>query len=623
MAFDLVEGAPAAGQDELYDLVRPIACNSIAETWLARTVGPEQSLVVVKNLLPHLAHDPEFIRIFQDELRLASALRHPDIARILDYGRSGQGWFVAIEHVSGWTLKQVQWNLRAQHKAMPAWLVLSVMISVSSALQAAHERRMLHRDVRPENIMLSMEGQTKVLDFGIARAALASDIGMRTIPRKLAYAAPEVVQQSKPASADARTDVYSAGVVLYEMLTGVLPFEGQSDFELARSILEDAPLPPHEAARWIPAGLSDIVTRAIARDPARRFSSAAELGNELESFMRSLRVVPTRNRLSDFLARLSGPDAEDAPASSNAESTPNSQRLPPPPPCFHPEDIAAAQGVATEEESADDSVDLNWDAFSDAPPDDEPSVRFEATEQPTLNSLLAPPPAIPSPPPQIIISEAREIPVVRDSAPATAVLSTVASDDVEAELTMQSAGASLPAAEHEPAVSSHPSTPSVWDTASQRTFRTGQAFDQLWQRPRTVPSDDPDSKPAALWDRVTAKARSDAERDDERTPDREDPDASESAPPTPPTGVWTTQSAPESSRAAHAWDRVADRQSRVSAKLPQLEAMDAFEQGLELVKLRKYDEALRLWERAIELDPENTRLVVNAKRLRDRLKRDR
>lgn len=185
---------------------------------------------------------------------------------------------------------------------------------------------------------------------------------------------------------------------------------------------------------------------------------------------------------------------------------------------------------------------------------------------------------------------------------------------------MQSARPVSSAAEEEPPASSQSPASSAWDNASQRTSRTGQAFDRLWQRPRVLQSGRGESEPAALWDRVTAKARSEAGAEVETSASEEPQTVPEHS--STQAGPWTAQSAPESSRTAQAWDRIASRQARVPTRLPQLEAMDSFEQGLELVKQRKYEEALRIWERAVELDPENTRLVTNVKRLRDRLMRD-
>jgi eukaryotic-like serine/threonine-protein kinase len=298
-----------------YQLITRLATGGMAEVWLARATGAKgfQKTVVVKTILPHLADDPDFLRMFIDEALLAAALNHPNIVQIFDLGQIGEQHFIAMEFILGRTMRQVQRVLRKQRKVMPPWLVLRVAVSVCDALDYAHSRRgdndellgIVHRDVTPENIMISFSGVTKVVDFGIAKATTSGNVTRAgKIKGKLSYLAPEQILNAGRIPADRRTDIYALGVLLYEMLTGVRPFRAPNDMALLLKIPKEIPTAPSEIARWVPTRLSNIVMKAMDKQPANRFQHARELGEELEAFLTSVGTYPSERHVSAYMCKL-------------------------------------------------------------------------------------------------------------------------------------------------------------------------------------------------------------------------------------------------------------------------------------------------------------------------------
>ena len=298
-----------------YQLITRLATGGMAEVWLARATGAKgfQKTIVVKTILPHLADDPDFLRMFINEALLAAALNHPNVVQIFDLGQIGEHYFIAMEYILGRTMRQVQRVLRKQRKVMPVWLVLKVAVSVCDALDYAHNKRgddgdllgIVHRDVTPENIMISFSGVTKVVDFGIAKAttgAIMTQAGK--IKGKLAYLAPEQIVAAGSAPVDRRTDIYAMGVLLYEMLTGVRPFRAPNDMALLLKIPKEMPTPPSQIARWVPTRLSDIVMKAMAKEPTDRYQEAGGLGEDLQGFLTSIDTYPTERHVSAYMCKL-------------------------------------------------------------------------------------------------------------------------------------------------------------------------------------------------------------------------------------------------------------------------------------------------------------------------------
>jgi serine/threonine protein kinase len=274
-----------------YRLLRKLAQGGMAEVWLAdagNALGVARR-VVVKKMLPSWAKDEELVRMFVTEARVAMGLSHGNIAQVFDFGEEDGEFFLAMEYLEGASLDQLEARTAARELALPAPIATFVAIEIAKGLHYAHSRTgddgrplgIVHRDVSPQNVFVTFDGEVKVLDFGLAK--LTSEKGHTQpgiLKGKYLYFSPE---QAKGGAVDARTDVYATGVVLYEMLAGSLPVRGGMGDALGRIIAGDFP-PPSEHAD-VPPELEALVLQAMARDPAERFPTAAAFEQELGRFL--------------------------------------------------------------------------------------------------------------------------------------------------------------------------------------------------------------------------------------------------------------------------------------------------------------------------------------------------
>lgn len=233
--------------------------------------------VAVKVLFPELAHDEAFVERFRREARAAASLNHHNIVSVYDFGQDEGSWFIVMEFVEGQTLRDI---IRAEGPMEPA-RATALASEVAAALAAAHAQGIIHRDVKPANVLIAEgTGTVKVADFGIARAAGARQ-GLTmpgTVLGTATYLSPE---QAQGAEVDFRTDVYSLGMVLYEMLAGRAPFKGESPVAIAYQAMSTIAPPPSTHNPRVPAALDAIVMKAMSKDPAARYSSAEDLRIEL------------------------------------------------------------------------------------------------------------------------------------------------------------------------------------------------------------------------------------------------------------------------------------------------------------------------------------------------------
>lgn len=259
-----------------YELRGEIGRGGMATIWRAYDRELDRE-VAVKLLHPQYAGDPEFLERFRREARAAAGLTHPNVAAIFDVGQDTQSGapFIVMELVEGDDLKS---RIR-RGGAAPERFVRQVGATVASALEFAHRRGLVHRDVKPQNILLGLDGRVRLSDFGIAQALNASSL-TRTgaVMGTVQYMAPEVVR-GQPASA--ASDVYSLGVVLYELATGQQPFRGDSDMAVALAHVESMPASPRQVNPAVPADLEAIILRALAKRPSERFGSAREFADVL------------------------------------------------------------------------------------------------------------------------------------------------------------------------------------------------------------------------------------------------------------------------------------------------------------------------------------------------------
>ena len=267
--------------DSRYELLEQIGLGGMARVFKARDHRLNR-LVAVKILREDLAQDEEFRRRFHDESRAVAMLSHPNIVAVYDVSRSSDLEYIVMELIDGITLKQY---MQKKGDKLNWREALHFITQIVKALGHAHSRGIIHRDIKPHNIMVLRDGSVKVADFGIARLTNSAHSTLtQEALGSVHYISPE---QAKGSHIDARSDLYSAGVVLYEMLTGRLPFEGDSPVSVAIQHINSIPLTPREIDPTIPEALEAITMRAMAPDPDARYASADEMLADLEEFRKN------------------------------------------------------------------------------------------------------------------------------------------------------------------------------------------------------------------------------------------------------------------------------------------------------------------------------------------------
>src|SRR4051794_15916217 len=225
--------------------------------------------VALKVLYRHLAENVDFVERFRREASSAASLQHPSIVSIFDRGEWDGTYYIAMELIRGRTLKDV---IRERGPA-PSDAAVDIVLQILRAARFAHQRGVVHRDIKPQNVLIDEDGRVKVTDFGIARAGASDMTETGSIMGTAQYLSPE---QAQGRPVDARSDLYSIGIVLYELLTGRVPFDGEAPVSVALKQVSEAPVPPREIDPTIPPALEGVVLRALEKDPARRFADADE-----------------------------------------------------------------------------------------------------------------------------------------------------------------------------------------------------------------------------------------------------------------------------------------------------------------------------------------------------------
>ena len=265
--------------NERYEIHERIGRGGMADVFLARDLLLDRP-VAIKVLFPEFATDPAFVERFRREAQAAANLNHPNIVAVYDWGRAGTTYFMAMEYVQGRTLAEM---LHARSR-LTADQAADVAMEVASALSFAHQNGVVHRDVKPANILIANNGQVKVADFGIARAI---DSGADNLTQTGAvmgtatYFSPEQAQGAQP---DPRSDLYSLGIVLYELVSGQPPFIGDSQVAIAYKQVHEAPRPLNHSVPEIPRQFEAIVAKCLAKNPNVRYDTATALRDDLRRF---------------------------------------------------------------------------------------------------------------------------------------------------------------------------------------------------------------------------------------------------------------------------------------------------------------------------------------------------
>jgi serine/threonine-protein kinase len=304
-----------------YHVVSKIAHGGMAEIFLALQKGEEgfQKPVVLKRILPALAEDPSFVRMLVDEAHIASTLNHSNLVQVLDLGKSGDQYFLVLEFVDGWSLEQVRRRALKAKLKLPLPLALGVVGALCRGLAYVHSRtrngaplNIVHRDVTPQNVLISQQGEVKLADFGIAKAVGKSEKSATgVIKGKFAYMSPE---QSRGWPLDARSDLFSVGSLLYLLVTGRKPFDGATDLDVIMQVRRAKPEKPSTLVRDLNPDVERFINRALRADVAKRWQSAEQMADKIDAILLKLGQPSGPAPLKRWLETLSAKDGDKPPA---------------------------------------------------------------------------------------------------------------------------------------------------------------------------------------------------------------------------------------------------------------------------------------------------------------------
>jgi len=277
-----------------FEIKELIATGGMAAIYKAVQVSLDRT-VAIKILHGHLAQDKDFIIRFEREAKAAANLKHDNIVNIIDFGKTEDVYFIAMEYVEGKSLK----DLMHAVDFVPFDIALTIAREISQGLYHAHQKGVVHRDIKPANILIGLDGGIKIADFGLAQAQdLISVTVTGSIVGTPAYMSPE---QAGGKKIDHRSDLFSLGVVIYEMITGRKPFSGQNYSSIIHEIITVVPPKPFEANPLIPREISAIIEKMLNKDPEQRQQNAGEISAEITAYFRKMKIECSRREVSQFL----------------------------------------------------------------------------------------------------------------------------------------------------------------------------------------------------------------------------------------------------------------------------------------------------------------------------------
>ena len=305
-----------------YQLLEKIDQGGMAEIYRARRSGPHgfEKIVAIKKILPHLANDQDFINMFSSEAKVTAQLQHPNIVQIHDYGKEAGIYYLAMEYIHGLNLNDLMTLLSDSQQKLSLPQISYIIRHVCAALEYAHfltdfrgrSLSIVHRDINPKNIMISFTGEIKLMDFGIALASTRSfqTLADGMIKGKIAYISPE---QVKSEDLDHRSDIFSLGIVMYELVTGVRPFQSNTDFGILKKIEQAIFVPPEQLVSNLPQEFSKIITKCLNRDKRNRYYSTGDIRLALEKIDNSSGVRTDQSSFRKFLESVLGKDVVHSP----------------------------------------------------------------------------------------------------------------------------------------------------------------------------------------------------------------------------------------------------------------------------------------------------------------------
>jgi serine/threonine-protein kinase len=328
-----------------YEALRPIASGGMATVYLGRAEGARgfERQVAIKAMHPHLAEDPDFVTMFLDEARMAANIRHPNVVPTLDVAEENGQLFLIMEYVEGLSLHAMKRALKKQNGSVPLPIALRIALDMLAGLHAAHEltspngapMKLVHRDVSPQNVLVGVDGVSRIMDFGIARAEIRITATQGAqVKGKTAYMAPE---QIRAQPIDRRCDVYAAGIVAWELITGERLFRADNEGTLVQMVLEGATRPPSALNPAVTPEIDAAVMHALALWPAERSPTAADFAEALElaaekshvaiatsravgAFVKALPAAPMRSVGSSLTPSVSGARPSMSSSSSSSVS---------------------------------------------------------------------------------------------------------------------------------------------------------------------------------------------------------------------------------------------------------------------------------------------------------------
>ncbi len=292
-----------------YILLDRINVGGMAEVFRGKMEGVQgfERMVALKRILPNIAADPDFIEMFVDEAKLAVQLQHANIAQIFDLGQVDDNYYIAMEYVSGTDLRSMWDRARQRNRLLPIAMSCHVIQRVCEGLDAAHRKKdetggdlgLVHRDVSPQNILISFEGEVKVIDFGIAKAAnKVSKTQAGVLKGKFGYMSPE---QVRGIELDNRSDIFGVGIVLYELLVGDRLFLGESDFSTLEKVRNVEMVPPTRLNKNLSPHLERIVMKALAKTREDRYRHASEMAEDLQRYLFATNQPFSRTDLQRYM----------------------------------------------------------------------------------------------------------------------------------------------------------------------------------------------------------------------------------------------------------------------------------------------------------------------------------